>query len=43
MPKVEMLWLSFEEGNLKDSSGSDFEAGVDSGGEDSHIASLVQE
>ena len=31
MPKVEVLWQSFEEGNLMDSSGSDFKAGVDSG------------
>ena len=43
MPKLEVLWQLFEEQNLIDSSGSDYEAGVDSGGEDSFDVSLVEE
>ena len=34
MPTLEVLWRSFEEDNLVDSSGSNFEVGVESGGED---------
>jgi len=40
---LEMLWRSFEEGNFMDSSSSDFEAGVESEGEDSLAISLVKE
>jgi len=42
MFKVEVLWRSFQEGNLMDSSSSDFEARVDSGGEVSHVILLVE-
>jgi len=42
IPKLEMLWRLFEEQNLIDSSGSDYEAGVDSGGEDSYDVLLVE-
>jgi len=42
-PTLEVLWRSFEEENLMDSSGSDFEVGVESGGEDSPAVSLVEE
>jgi len=34
MPKLEVLWRAFEEENLMDSSGSDFEGADGSGAED---------
>ena len=42
MPKLEVLWRSFEKGNLMDSSGSDFEARVDSEGKHSLAMLLVE-
>ena len=43
MPTLEVLWKSFEEGNLMDSASSHSEARVESRGEDSPAVSLVEE
>ena len=43
MPKVEVLWRAFEEENLMDLSGSDYEGGDQSGAEDSSDVLLVEE
>jgi len=43
IPNMEAVWRSFEEESLMDSSGSDFEGGVDSGGESSPAVSSVEE
>ena len=43
MHKMEVLWQSFEGGNLIDLSGSNFKVVVDRGGEGSPIVSLVEE
>ena len=42
-PTLQVLWSSFEEENLMDSCGSDFEVGVENGGENSPAVSLVEE
>jgi len=41
--KLEVLWRAFEEENMIDSSGSDFEGADHSGAEDSDEVSLVEE
>ncbi|KAJ8422410.1 hypothetical protein Cgig2_013230 [Carnegiea gigantea] len=43
VPEVEVLWRSFEEANLIDSSGSDFEGEADSRGDSSMSVSLVED
>ena len=42
-PKVKVSWRPFKERNLMDSSGVDFEVGVDSGGEYGPVVSLVEQ